>query len=81
MAYEYDEWFYEPERYAQDHPELVKHIQALEDQLSEAYAYSSQLAQANSSMMRLIQANDQKQALMEASPEFAEAMGKIDGQS
>jgi hypothetical protein len=72
-----EEWFYEPERYVQDHPELVEMIKELEEANVSLLTHNHQLVQANSSMMRLIQANDQKQALMEASPEFAEAMNKI----
>lgn len=73
-----DEWYYEPERYVQDHPELVGYIEELQDELTESYKYIAELEQANGSMMALIQMNDQKQALMEASPEFAEAIKKIE---
>jgi len=52
--------------------------QELEDMILIQRTHIRKLTEANSSMMKLIQANDQKTALMEASPEFAEAMSKID---
>lgn len=83
MSYDYDDdWYYESERYAQDHPELVEFIQGLQDELTKRYKYIAELERQNNSMLRLIHMNDQKQALMEVSPEFAEEMKRLEnGQS
>lgn len=71
-----EEWFFDKRRYKHN-PDLVEHVEYLQESIGHYKTYINDLEQANSSMMRLVQLNDQKQALMEASPEFGEELKKL----
>lgn len=72
-----NDWEWNPKNYKHN-PDLVAFVEYQQEEIKHLYTYTSELERANETMMRLIQLNDKKQALMEASPEFAEALVKIE---
>jgi uncharacterized membrane protein (DUF106 family) len=54
------------------------YVEELEEEIKALKERIESLDRSNNTMLHLIQLNDQKQALIEASPEFAEAVLKIE---